>query len=575
MAEGVYPTIRFPQTTVECEGCGAEFDVNWFCKNCPASLCDACKEKHSKDRLMKKHEVVLRTGSVLWTHGSWKLNEPCQKHKGNDLVTYCNECKTPCCLICTEEKHKTHDWTRLNTKYFDAESLLNALVDDLSKSSIPTIQNETSNLKQKIDSCNEDFSRVNSHLNIVEDELHKALAQSFDVMRKDLSEKQSKCISKINEKIENFESQIKEIEILIASTEQKIRAGGLDLIEYNPECPQILSCHSDVSTPVPYFVLNEGILNEIKSNLGKINYDDRKYKTLDVSVKQEGDQKSSIQDVGKVGMPDLQIEKISSFQADIKGRSIKPVGNDTAWLSWHSLDSIYLYDSSGNKIKSVTIQGSGGILGMAVQRSGDIIVSCRDDAVRHVSVDGKITTLINTAPFIPQGVCLTDTEEIVVCMSGQKDKNHVVLYTPDGKSKVREIKARGKDSKQLLTSPYAVVINDDQLVVVNHHCNVMSLDQQSSEVLWVYDGKQAKLDVQFTPLGICNDKFSNLLVTDQKNHCIHYLDRKGILIKVFMTKNFGLQNPWGIGVDNEWIKGDRIWCGSANSQEIFLLKYLK
>ena len=64
--------------------------------------------------------------------------------------------------------------------------------------------------------------------------------------------------------------------------------------------------------------------------------------------------------------------------------------------------------------------------------------------------------------------------------------------------------------------------------------------------------------------------FSNPLVTDEWGHCIHYIDKKGSLIMVFMVKDYGLQAPWGIGVDHQ---SGRIWCGTASSKEIVLFKY--
>ncbi|KAK3091504.1 hypothetical protein FSP39_020296 [Pinctada imbricata] len=596
MAEGFSPPLQFPQMTVECEKCSADVDVTWFCKNCPASLCNNCKEDHSRDKLMRKHEVVPRSGSVLRSHGSWKVRESCKIHKNSDLITYCNDCKEPCCIDCMEEKHHRHAFTKLDTKYFEAESRLNSLVDDLSKSTILTIQNKISRLKQNIETCNENFNLVNTELNTAENKIMTTVAESFKKLRKNLSVKQKELVSKREDRIKRCGHQMNEIESFIASTEQKIRTGGLELIEYFPTLPILRSFHSDITTPVPCFELNEAILNECETNIGLLCFQDRKSDSsheslhnVSVSNKEKNDE-SVETDKEEVSVSGITEEKIDSFKTPITIWSIEPVGDDTAWIASIDSDTIYLYDIRGKEIRSVKMKGQRGffkkankteIYDMAVQSNGDIVVSCRDEKVRRVSVSGKITSLINTAPFIPFGVCLTDKEEIVVCMAGEKDKNHVAVYTPDGKSKVREITARDRNNKQLFTVPLCVIINEGQITVLNGEDNVqnqgdnvVSVDQHSGKVIWMYDGSQATLKENFDPSGMCKDKFSNILVTDGVNQCIHYINNRGSLLSIIMVKDYGLEYPIGICVDSQ---SGYIWCGGDHDEvgDVLILKYLR
>ncbi|KAK3089084.1 hypothetical protein FSP39_000611 [Pinctada imbricata] len=246
-------------------------------------------------------------------------------------------------------------------------------------------------------------------------------------------------------------------------------------------------------------------------------------------------------------------------------------------------DTMYLYDIRGKEIRSVMIKGQRGFLkkanktviyDMALQSNGDIVVSCCDDKVRRVSVSGKITSLINTAPFRPWGVCLTDREEIVVCMTEAGNQSHVAMYTPDGKSKVREITARDRNNKNLFTAPCRVVTNEGQITVINNEENVVSVEQHSGKVLWVYDGSQATLEQNFYPSGMCKDKFSNILVTDYKNQCIHYVNNRGSLLSIIMVKDYGLEYPAGICVDSQ---SGYIWCGGDHDEvgDVLILKYLR
>ena len=51
---------------------------------------------------------------------------------------------------------------------------------------------------------------------------------------------------------------------------------------------------------------------------------------------------------------------------------------------------------------------------------------------------GKMTTIFDTAAFAARDVCPTETEGIVVYMLDQREKKHVVIYSPRRKEGVRD-----------------------------------------------------------------------------------------------------------------------------------------
>ena len=89
-------------------------------------------------------------------------------------------------------------------------------------------------------------------------------------------------------------------------------------------------------------------------------------------------------------------------------------------------------------------------------------------------------------------------------------------------------------------------------------------------VRWVYDGLQVHREGRFTPHGMCLDKFCNLLISDCDKHCVHYVDREGVLIQLLLTREqHGIDGPQGIGVDNETGK---VWVGN-DSKKVWVAKY--
>ena len=83
----VYPKQR----VVTCDVCGGCHSVPCFCKNCPGSLCDPCKEYHKTTAISSKYSVVPRTQTIVRSHGPAKIAkiaEQCPRHKGKDIYLH-------------------------------------------------------------------------------------------------------------------------------------------------------------------------------------------------------------------------------------------------------------------------------------------------------------------------------------------------------------------------------------------------------------------------------------------------------------------------------------------------------
>ncbi|KAK3092420.1 hypothetical protein FSP39_002620 [Pinctada imbricata] len=261
--------------------------------------------------------------------------------------------------------------------------------------------------------------------------------------------------------------------------------------------------------------------------------------------------------------------KVRSFNSKIGVSSITTAGKNIAWVMNCDSDTMYMYDISGEIDRFITVAGSDGINDMVIRRSGETIISCNDRKVRRVSMSGEISTLIDTSPCWPYGICLTDREDVVVCMRGQNHEDHVAVYSPDIGRKLRDIKGMDSQGKQLITHPYRVAGYGKDLCVINSSYAICV--NEKDDVRWVYDGKEANPMRPFEPCGIAVDKYNNLLVTDPINACVHYINRDGQLIKIIQTQEqAGLSCPWGICVDDNT---GQLWVGNA-LKNVVICKYL-
>ena len=252
----------------------------------------------------------------------------------------------------------------------------------------------------------------------------------------------------------------------------------------------------------------------IMENVGKVKWDDKESGSLLTSRSPRKSKKksASILKMGKgdknkpmtipiseemsasqanVEISIIDVKVLHTFDIQIRGSTVLPAGMDTAFMSYEYGDALFMYDYIGGKVKSVIVEKEIGIWDIAVKRSGEVIVCNRDNKVRLVNVNGKVSTLVDTAPFSPQGVCLTDTDEILVCMAEQRDQNHVVVYSCGGKKKVREIVVKDSQGEQMLTDPYRVVINGADISILNHMSNVVTIGK-NKKLRWVYGHQQAR-----------------------------------------------------------------------------------
>ncbi|KAK3093567.1 hypothetical protein FSP39_017412 [Pinctada imbricata] len=554
----------FPtQLVLTCGFCSGTIDVKWFCKSCAASMCNTCKTSHPKIPAFKNHVIVPRTNDVIRLYGPSKIAEQCPVHPAKEISTYCKDCHVPCCVTCQVQKHQRHEISSIEDAYLSAETRLNDNVRHLEKELMPTLDKMADKTKQYQSEKRDKIAAVRKEVNAFRKEMQQAVDESCDNLLEKLDENDiefDKVITRIDAQKRKCRELIKEIEGII-------QKGDLSMIKFSPPSPRTLI--PEIRTPkltIPVFTPGRDILTIIRDRIGTIVWTDR---TPDPNLL------PSLITTFDPSM--ININKVGSFRSRILATSITTAGNNTAWVMCggsgmlYYRDTMYLYDSSGEMVRSITVKGSNGINDMVITRSGEMIVTCKDRKVRRVSVSGEVSTLIDTSPFIPYGVCLTDSEDVVVCRGHDKKNNHIAVYSPDTGKKIREIRGMDGEGKQQITDPYRVASNGKDLYVVNwESCCVVCVDEKG-DMRWLYDGKEAKLTNSFDPRGISVDKYNNLLVTDYDNDCVHYIDREGRLIQIILTEEqTGLSEPRGICVDD---KTGQVWVGNV-SKNVFICKYI-
>ena len=93
--------VTVPVVVDICGNCDNHGKPPYFCKNCNAAICEACKDLHGTLKMMKCHEIVRQEDHVT-----------CSKHPGEELKFMC-DCGDAICSTCIAVGHDGHKKTTL------------------------------------------------------------------------------------------------------------------------------------------------------------------------------------------------------------------------------------------------------------------------------------------------------------------------------------------------------------------------------------------------------------------------------------------------------------------------------
>ena len=91
--------------------------------------------------------------------------------------------------------------------------------------------------------------------------------------------------------------------------------------------------------------------------------------------------------------------------------------------------------------------------------------------------------------------------------------------------------------------------NNGDICVSDTSANTVVVVDKTGRVRFRYDGKQAFREKTFVPKGIVTDKFSQIIVADYNNNCLHILDQNGQFL--ICVDKCGLEKPHELSVDSK------------------------
>ena len=206
--------------------------------------------------------------------------------------------------------------------------------------------------------------------------------------------------------------------------------------------------------------------------------------------------------------------------------------------------NLKLYNLRGELMKSVRSKSGNVPQDIAETRRGGLLYTdYRDSSINLVS-GTQIQTLIKLRGWNPRDVCSTSSEDLLVIMDSDDEKQSKVVRYSDS-TETQSIQWDDQ-AKSLYSS------KDIKYLSENKNLDICVADNDASAVVVV--SATGKLRFRYTvlpstpreslsPFGITTDSQSNILTSDNNNNRIHIIDQDGHIIRFIDI--CGLLCPWG------------------------------
>ena len=565
--ESVYTGIPWNEY---CDICSGKVPGVNRCLECNESFCDNCTMVHMRMKASRYqgHRVV-----PLWDDATMppydETQKFCPRHRNEEIIVVCKQCKVLLCLICKLMEHE-HHVTRLISE--EAEDVRRNLSDVLQhqiglSESLHTkkemLHSNKSHIARGLDNeiakIRHQASKLELQIDKEKTEKERELIEHYESLHRN----NTNASEVVNEDFEEFASISKKAQFLLDHNDD------VGLVREGPGLYAKLSELEQNRTPLnvgnPSKTFVPGSINErsIDQMLGYVGDRD----SIPVNRSRESLPTSSAASerpvTGSVAL--LRASLVSSFQIhflDTIGYiyGIAPVGNNKAWVTMLEHPEVTLVDVNGTVIDQVHVGEA--CDGVATDWHGGCFVSCpNSQSVKHIIVYGatKLETILENLSKDPHGIATMRTErgseELFVCFTDTRGIGAAAYDSPKGC--VRLFSFMGDDHGVSFTVQAPVRIDVDsksELLCISDHSNrcVLVCDKTGKFVKALYTGDDTP--GEFRPLGVCFDPFGGVLIANWKSGKIQRITVEGDLIQNLLVD---LDGPQAIAVDDS----RQLWVG--------------
>ena len=477
------------------------------CTSCHQDLCKKCKEEHVIDLDTKEHDVVI----YHETFSTYKI-EICAKHPDSAYEKFCLTCQVPFCFQCTE--HNLHRHLDIKQAYEEMRQQHREIINTIRSEKLYIGQMFQTRLKLDVESdilrCQKEINRCQIAMSIKGEQLKNYMESEIYDFGPEYNEFLRQRLRKQKIKMARHLENIEIYEYMY------------ERCAYRPTRFLTFVKRHSFSERTKNIMANLSVefLTKFLSHI-------RRSKTKKRHV-----DKSRLLTIMSTPVVDKYYEMAAS-----SCRHFSVCSSENFWIS--DQNQIVLTNLSGDILKIIsdiyfppflfTLSNTGL---HTVTRKNDLIYIDEESNITKFSAKEKTKDkLIGKSNLSQQPVSIyfsMYSGDVLVGMNSTDSEPGMVSRYNDSVECIQTIQY--KDNDQILFScPIFITENNNRDIVVSDATTAVVVTDQEGRDRFSYNG--APIVSTFSPLGLCTDRMSNILVCDEISNYVHIVDLNGQLLK--------------------------------------------
>nr|XP_034334042.1 uncharacterized protein LOC117691652 [Crassostrea gigas] len=545
------------QDVLRCHLCEVPMP-HMYCDICQLSICKLCVGEHISDE-SKEHKVV--------PFRKRRSTPKCPTHFFKQCELHCEQCDIPICLQCVSSgKHEQHEKVDALTNLEKKKKTLENDLQELENTIYPKYQEIASIVSVQRAEVDKTYKKLKRTIDKQERDWRRDIDTIVKILRDDADYEESHISSffdqhesKIKHSIDEIKRIIEDIKKIINSNDAYVVSAYKSRNDGFKKLPKQLS----ISLPsmYPYKIEKDSILQHCGSfatNLCILNDGYR----IDSPCTNPTTTEKLFMDEPKI---------VSYIETGYGPHKLSQLSDEEIWMS--STDPFMrLYNLDGDLVKSTQTKSMYAPTGIAVTSSGDLFYTDGRDRTVNIVKNTETQTVIRLHVWIPQGICSTFSDDLLVIMNSDDGKlRKIVRYSGSDEIQSIEYDNECEDFNPICFQFFHITENRNlDICVTDNTAQAVVVVNQAGELRFRYTGPSTSGSLQRIDLrDITTDSQCRILILERVFHRIHIIDQDGHFLRYIDNCKLCLRLPICLCIDSK----DNLVVGDNGTSEVNVIQY--